>query len=81
MFTALKQNPELDIDALLHSYRKYINFSVEKPPTQKEFILNMEAKMQDSEFLGDTIGLIRPAVSYNPIEAFELVRQRLIEKI
>jgi predicted nucleotidyltransferase component of viral defense system len=81
LYIALSQKADLDPDKLLHSYREYMNFSVEKPPTQKEFILNMEAKMQDSEFLGDITGLIRPAISYDPWLAYELVKQKLIENI
>jgi len=81
MFIALTQKPDLDIDALLHCYREYMNFSVEKPPTQREYILNMEAKMQDSEFLGDTTALLRSDVPYDPQTAYELVKKTLIERI
>jgi predicted nucleotidyltransferase component of viral defense system len=81
LFIALTQKPELDIDALLHSYREYINFSVEKPPTQREYLLNMEAKLQDSDFLGDTTALLRPDVPYDPQAAYELVKTMLIERI
>jgi predicted nucleotidyltransferase component of viral defense system len=81
MFIALTQKPDLDIEALLHSYREYMNFSVEKPPTQREYILNMEAKMKDAEFLGDTTALLRPDVPYDPQTAYELVKTTLIERI
>jgi len=81
IFIALTQQSDLDTKALLHSYRKYMKFSVEKPPTQKEYLINMEAKMQDAEFLGDTIALLRPDAPYNPYEAYELIRTQLIEKI
>jgi predicted nucleotidyltransferase component of viral defense system len=81
IYIALTQKPNLDIEALLHSYREYMNFSVEKPPTQREYILNMEAKMKDAEFLGDTTALLRPDVPYNPQEAYDLVRTQLIERI
>ncbi len=81
IFVALTQKPDLDIDALLHSYREYMNFSVGKPPTQREYLLNLEAKMQDSEFLGDTTALLRPDVPYNPHIAYEIVRTTLIEQI
>jgi len=81
MFIALSQLAGLDKEALLYSYREYMKFSVEQPPTQKQFLLNMEAKMQDMEFLGDTTALLRPDVPYNPQEAYELVRTQLIENI
>lgn len=81
MYIALTQHPDLDIDALLNCYREYMKFSVDHPPTQKQYLLNMEAKMEDPEFLGDTIALLRPDVPYDPKEAYEIVRTKLIEKI
>jgi predicted nucleotidyltransferase component of viral defense system len=81
IFIALVQQPDLDIDALLHSYHEYMKFAVEKPPSRKEFLTNLESKMQDSEFLGDTTALLRPEIAYNPREAYELIRTELIEKI
>lgn len=81
MFMALTQRPDLDIKRLIHCYREYMKFSVEKPPTQREYLLNMEAKMKDDEFLGDTMALLRPETPYKPEEAYELVRTKLIEKI
>jgi hypothetical protein len=41
----------------------------------------MEAKMKNSEFLGDTAALLRPDVPYNPHDAYALVKQQLIEHI
>jgi hypothetical protein len=56
-------------------------FVVEEPPTQKVYLQNMEAKMQDDEFIGDIAALIRPTEKYDQAEAFELVRTELLEKI
>lgn len=81
MFIAFKQNPALDTDKLLHCYHEYMKFSVDNPPSQRAYLLNMEAKMKDPEFLGDTTALLRPEVPFNPFEACELVRTQLIEKI
>jgi len=81
MHIALTQQTDLDREALLHSYREYMKFSVQNPPSRKEFLLNLEAKMKDAEFLGDTTALLRPDVPYNPEVAYQLVRTQLIEKI
>lgn len=81
MYIALTQKHDLDVDAIIRCYREYMRFAVEKPPTQREFIVNMETKMNDSEFLGDTTALLRPDVPYHPQEAYELVRTQLIERI
>lgn len=81
MYTALRQKTTLDIDAILHSYREYMKRSVEKPPSQGEYLLNLKAKMKDSDFLGDTTALLRPDIPYDPQEAFELVKTIFIERI
>lgn len=81
LFIALSQKPALDKDALLQTYREYMAFSVEEPPSQREFILNMEAKMKDTEFLGDTMALLRPTTPFNPQDAYDLVKAELIERI
>jgi len=54
---------------------------VDNPPTQREYLLNMEQKIEDEEFLGDTEMLLRPDENYNPLEAWNLVRSQLIEKL
>ena len=71
----------MNFDQILTCYREYMNFVVAASPTQKEFLLNMEAKMQDAEFLGDTRLLLRDGASYDPQKAYELVKVNLIEKI
>ena len=81
MYKALIQVPELDKQAILQCYQSYMEFVVSQLPTKKQFIQNMEAKMQDAEFLGDTAALIRPDEKYNQQEAFELVRTEIIERL
>jgi predicted nucleotidyltransferase component of viral defense system len=71
----------VNVENIIRCYRKYIGFVVDNPPTQKEYLQNMELKMQDEEFLGDTNQLLRIGEKYNPVEAWELVRNQLIEKL
>jgi len=70
-----------DNEKIIHCYKEYIGFVVDNPPTQKEYLLNMELKLKDDEFLGDIEMLLRPDEKYNPVEAWELVRSLLIEKL
>lgn len=70
-----------DAGEIVQCYKKYMSFVVEKPPTYKQFANNMELKMQDAEFLGDTKNLIRPELSYNPQEAYTLVKEQLIDRL
>jgi len=71
----------LDTDKIIQSYHKYMQFVVDTPPTLKQYLQNMELKLQDSEFLGDTAMLLRPDTEYNPQKAWELVKTTLIEKL
>lgn len=81
LYTAITQK-DLNFDQILTCYREYMNFVVgSNVPTQKEFLLNMEAKMIDDEFLGDTKQLLRNGESYDPQKAYELVKVNLLEKI
>jgi len=71
----------VDIEKIIRCYRKYIAFVVDNPPSQKEYLLNMEQKIEDTEFLGDIEMLLRPNDNYKPAEAWKLVKNQLIEKL
>ena len=45
------------------------------------YLQNMDAKMQDDEFIGDILALKRPTEKYESATAFDLVRTKLLEKI
>lgn len=81
LYKALIQVPELNMQAILQCYQKYMEFVVSQLPSKKQFIQNMEAKMKDSEFFGDTAALIRTDEKYDQEEAYKLVRNELIERL
>lgn len=66
---------------LIKCYLQYIQFSTGAAPSQQQFIDNMEAKMKDSEFLGDITALLRPTENYNAPSAYSYVRLQILEKI
>lgn len=71
-----------DPGLIIKCYREYMQFSLKKPiPTQKEFLLNMEKKKTDTEFLGDIVALLTPEEKYNPEEAFKMITETLIERM
>lgn len=70
-----------NIEKMLECYRKYIEFVVDRAPSYKEFVLNMNEKMQDEEFLTDVEPLLRLGVSFNPQEAYQLVLNKIIDKM
>ena len=72
---------ELDIQKVLECYRKYIEFVADKAPSYKEFMQNMELKMQDEEFLEDVIPLLRPEIDFDPHKAYALVYEKLIDRM
>jgi predicted nucleotidyltransferase component of viral defense system len=80
LFHALT-NLDLDTSALIKCYKEYMAFSVNRLPTKKQFLLNMEEKMQDPVFEGDMYSLLRPGIEYDQIKAYELIKTELIEKI
>ncbi len=74
-------NADVDIDKILLCHEKYISFTTEQPPSYRQFIANMEEKMQNPEFTDDTTMILRPNLSYNPHEAYAIVREKLIERL
>ncbi len=83
LFDLFHAMTQLDVDTqkLVDTYRGYMNFSKGQSPTQKQFLLNMNEKIQDSDFGGDIYALLRPGVEYNQDTAYDLIKETLIQKI
>lgn len=76
------QNFELNYIQIIDCFKKYISFATGKrPPSKKEFLLNIEEKEKSAEYIGDLEGLLRPEIMYNHKEAFDWLKKELIEKI
>ena len=80
IYKALKST-SLNIDRVIQSYKEYMAFVVDNPPSQKQFLNNLETKMNDREFLEDTTSLLRPDEAYDPIMAYETVKSKIIKHI
>ncbi|MDY0280358.1 MAG: nucleotidyl transferase AbiEii/AbiGii toxin family protein [Salinivirgaceae bacterium] len=77
-----KRHLSLNLDEIIHCYRKYITFDTDKrPPSKNEFLINIEQKEKDPTFIGDMEALLRPEIIYNYEEAFLWVKKELIERI
>lgn len=73
---------ELNIDEISHCFKAYITFATgNKPPSKKEFLMNIEEKEVDPNFTGDMEALLRPEIEYNQDEAFAWLKKEIIEKI
>ena len=56
-----------------------MEFSVGKLPSLKEYLNNLDRKMNNPEFLGDTVAILRPAEAYDPQQAYSLIKSNLLE--
>lgn len=72
---------DLNVGQVISCYHEYMNFVVENPPTQKQFLQNLELKMKDREFLDDTVSLLRVNEKYNQNLAYELIKNEIIKRI
>ncbi|MBX3257010.1 MAG: nucleotidyl transferase AbiEii/AbiGii toxin family protein [Chitinophagaceae bacterium] len=75
------QHHKMNTDELLQCYNKYMEFVVDKLPTQTEFLLNIDEKMKDNEFNNDIHVILRPGIEYDNEKAFELIKKELLEKL
>ncbi|NOQ71170.1 MAG: nucleotidyl transferase AbiEii/AbiGii toxin family protein [Crocinitomix sp.] len=74
-------NMELDLDQIIHCFNQYMEFSGNAIPTEKQFLLNIEEKEQDKDFLNDMQSVIRSGIDYKQDEAFEWLKKELISKL
>ncbi|MBN1637418.1 MAG: nucleotidyl transferase AbiEii/AbiGii toxin family protein [Ignavibacteriales bacterium] len=75
------QNTNLDYNEIIRCYNEYIKFAVKNPPTKKQFLLNLDKKRNDPDFIGDLEGLLRPGIEYNQENAFNWIIKDLIDKL
>jgi predicted nucleotidyltransferase component of viral defense system len=75
-------NITLNIDQIIKCFKTYTTFATgNRPPSKKEFLMNMAEKENDPNFAGDMEALLRPEIMYNQEHAFEWLRNKLISKI
>lgn len=73
-------NADVNVEKVVDAFKYYMN-EEGNTVTQKEFLENMEKKIEDSDFKGDLNGLLRSGIVYNINEAYEFVRTNLLERI
>ena len=72
---------KLDLDRVMTAYDHYLRFVANHAPTYKEFVLNMDEKMQNPEYIGDTTGLLRPGLTFDPLPSWEKVRDEIVARL
>jgi predicted nucleotidyltransferase component of viral defense system len=75
------ENLDVDTEQVLVCYNTYMDREDTNPPSAREFELNLEEKMQDTEFTGDINALLRPEVEYDQSQAFQIILDELIQGI
>lgn len=78
-FAIEKLNP--DLDKIIAAFKVYMSESGFTIPDANTFLRNLDQKMQDTDFTGDTVGLLRPGTIYDANSAYEIVKNQLIVKI
>lgn len=68
----------VDSVKLRNCYLEYMQFVVDKPPTTKQFLQNLNDKMIDHEFSHDINGLLRPGIEYDQEKGYAYITSRLI---
>ncbi|MCP9765666.1 nucleotidyl transferase AbiEii/AbiGii toxin family protein [Lacihabitans soyangensis] len=79
LWYALK-NANVDTERLVAAFKHYMH-EEGNAVTQKDFMENMEKKIEDADFVGDMNGLLRSGISYDINEAYEFVKKEILEKI
>lgn len=74
-------NQSINVEKLIRCYKVYMEYSVDKAPTQKQFLANMEEKMNDNEFLDDIYAILKQGIEYDNGKAWEVVKKEFVEKI
>lgn len=81
LYYAFSRIDSINDSSILVAYKEYMQASPGNPPSKKKYLINMEEKMKNAEFLGDVGAILRPDVHYDAKQAYELVKNRLISHI
>ena len=72
---------DINPDNALSCFKQYVAFSDLNVPTRKEFLVNLEKKMNDRLFVSDTDGILRPGMGYFPRQAFDVVKSTFVDRM
>ena len=67
----------IDTEKLLYCNKKHYENAEQKPPTNKQFLRNMEEKLNDVEFTNDIFSVIKSEIEYDNVTAWEKVQNML----
>ena len=71
---------EVNAERVVKAFRHYLR-EEGNVISQKLFIENVEKKIRDKNFIGDTNGLLRSGIEYDIGDAYEKVKKEILEKL
>ena len=72
---------EVDIDAVLRCWKRYITHGGKTVPTTKEFLANMEEKLAFPEYCDDVKLMLRPGTDFSVDTAYSFVKGSFIDRL
>lgn len=75
------RNANLDVDAVIRCWRRYVTLGDKPAPSADEFIANLQGKLGMHDYCRDVDVMLRPGTSFDVNVAFDEVREKIIEKI
>lgn len=81
LFKALKSTDSLSKEKIIQAFKDYMKHEISGVPSKLSYHKNLEDKMKDLEFLGDTTALLSPDETYDPDEGFDLIKKEIIERM
>lgn len=70
-----------DIDTILRCWRRYKKELGEDLPSWREYVQNVEAKLNDEAYRNGMETLLRPGTPFNPDEAWTNVRKHIVDRL
>jgi predicted nucleotidyltransferase component of viral defense system len=64
---------DIQYQDIINSYYKYMAFEASSIPSKREYILNVESKLQDYDFTHDMQALLPPGIEYDIKRAYAKV--------
>jgi predicted nucleotidyltransferase component of viral defense system len=72
---------KINVDLILKCFRIYMEKGGFKIPSKINYINNVEKKVRDKEFLNDITALLIPGESYDYSEAYNLIKEKILDKL
>ena len=74
-------NADLDVEAVIRCWRRYMTLGDKTAPSVDEFVANLHGKLGMNDYCSDVNLMLRPGTSFDANKAFEEVRSAIIEKL